>query len=181
MARKHANMSDLLKENQKFEELPAATEQGAGEQQDINTTISQNSDTTQHQESFTSSSESTNEIAPQSNKEETPQSDKTAKHKNPTSENKPKNTNTVKQQKGSTTKAQSSKKVLSQPINTTIPQSDNTSDKKDRDRVTFYLNPGQREKLEDLRIEYRKTTGERINEQELIRRVIDRLTLDSLL
>jgi hypothetical protein len=178
MARQKANMSDLLKENQKFQALPSAAEQQQDGEKDINTATVQNLDTASHQNDNTISSESSNTVVPQKDNEEIPQSGQTiSSKKTPASE--PKNTNTTKQQKGNNTKPQSDKRILSQPINTAIPQSDTPSDK--RDRVTFYLNPGQREKLEELRIEYRKKTGERINEQELIRRVIDRLTLNSLL
>jgi hypothetical protein len=63
--------------------------------------------------------------------------------------------------------------------NITVSQKERMTDK--RDRVTFYLNPGQVDKLEELRTEYRKATGKRINEQDLMRKVIDRLTLDILL
>lgn len=170
MARQKANMSDLLKENQKFQELPSAAEQQQDQQKDSNTVVLQNLDTALHQNDNTVSSESSNTVVPQKDNEEIPQSGKTVSSKK---------TNTIKQKEGNNTKPQSDKGMLSQPIHTVIPQSNTTPDK--RDRVTFYLNPGQREKLEELRIEYRKKTGERINEQELIRRVIDRLTLNSLL
>lgn len=50
-----------------------------------------------------------------------------------------------------------------------------------RDKVTFYLNPGQLDKLEELRTAYRKETGKRLNEQDFMRLIIDRLELRALL
>jgi hypothetical protein len=55
----------------------------------------------------------------------------------------------------------------------------NTS--KGRDKVTYYLEPGQLDKLEDMRIAYKKATGKRLNEQDFMRLIIERLELNNLL
>ena len=51
----------------------------------------------------------------------------------------------------------------------------------ERERLTYYLDPSQVDKLEDMRTAYRRATGQRLNEQELMRLIIDRLELSMLL
>jgi hypothetical protein len=51
----------------------------------------------------------------------------------------------------------------------------------ERERLTYYLDPYQVDKLEDMRTAYRRATGKRLNEQELMRLIIDRLELSMLL
>jgi hypothetical protein len=70
---------------------------------------------------------------------------------------------------------------------TTLPQYDNTAKTQNkrktdlRDKKTYYLEPGQIDKLEELRIAYRKATGKRLNEQDFMRLIVDRLQLQMLL
>lgn len=51
----------------------------------------------------------------------------------------------------------------------------------ERERLTYYLDSSQVDKLEDMRTAYRRATGKRLNEQELMRLIIDRLELGMLL
>lgn len=178
MARQRAKMSDLLKENQKYDQIgeQITTEK---EEKDGNTTLSQNDNTSIPQSSKTVLERNTNTSLLQSANTSTPQNANTSQPEKHIPASKTESDNTVKPQEDKASKSQS--------INTPIPQNGNTllslnermTNK--RDRVTFYLDPGQLEKLEELKIEYRKKTGTRINEQEIVRRVIDRLTLDFLL
>lgn len=68
---------------------------------------------------------------------------------------------------------------------TALPQSDNTAKKQRktdlRDKVTYYLDPGQLDKLEEMRAAYKKATGTRLSEQDFMRLIIDRLELRILL
>ncbi len=75
----------------------------------------------------------------------------------------PQHRDTVKQQHGSTVKQQSS------------------TDESAREKITFYLRPDQIDKLDELVLAYRRQTGNRINRNELVRRLIDLCDLDLLL
>lgn len=80
------------------------------------------------------------------------------------------------------TSAQSEIAATPQSSTTAIPQPTMKTRKTDtRDKVTFYLDPGQLDKLEELRMAYRKETGKRLNEQDFMRLIIDRLELRTLL
>jgi hypothetical protein len=81
-----------------------------------------------------------------------------------------------------------------QPENTTIPennnptllQSSNTITPKkwktdEREKKMYYLDPGQSDKLDDLRREYKQRTKIKLNEQDLMRLIINRITIDQLL
>jgi len=187
MARQKANMSDLLKENQKYEQLPNQPASAEGEDKNTNTSTPQNDNTLIPQNSNEVLEQSINDPNPQDINTVLPQNDKTGKQENintsqtkkRTNPSRSKSDNTVKPQKGKIVKQQSANTPIPQSLNPSLSQNERMTDK--RDRVTFYLDPGQLEKLEELKIEYRKETGIRINEQEIVRRVIDRLTLDFLL
>ena len=73
----------------------------------------------------------------------------------------------------------------SQDTTTAIPQSDNavkpTRKTDSRSKVTYYLDPGQVDKLDELRMEYKKKTGNRLNEQDFMRLVVEKLKLEMLL
>jgi hypothetical protein len=82
----------------------------------------------------------------------------------------------------------------SQPENTTIPENNNplllqnnntvTPKKRktdEREKKMYYLDPGQTDKLDDLRREYKQRTKIKLNEQDFMRLIINRLTIDSLL
>ena len=69
----------------------------------------------------------------------------------------PQYTHTVKQQ--NTVKQQSSK----------------------REKITFYLEPEQASKLYDFMEAFRKRTGVKINQQDMLRRIIDVMTIDTVL
>lgn len=179
MARQKANMSDLLKEQQKYEQLPSTAEQPEQEEntntlltQDSNTPITQNSKEALDQSTNTSTPQDTNTVLLQNDNEVIQENINTSQPKKRTSPSKPK-------QDTHSPKQQNSKISIPQGTNEVLSQKERMTDK--RDRVSFYLNPGQLEKLEEVKIQYRKKTGIRINEQEIIRRAIDRLDVDFLL
>ena len=51
----------------------------------------------------------------------------------------------------------------------------------DREREVYYLTPSQVDKLDDLRIAYRKATGNRLSKQDFMRHIVDSLDLHMLL
>jgi hypothetical protein len=57
-------------------------------------------------------------------------------------------------------------------------QSSNTAK---REKITFYLEPEQADKLYDFMEAFRKRTGVKINQQDMLRRIIDVMTLDTVL
>lgn len=80
-----------------------------------------------------------------------------------------------------TTLSQSHNITKQENVITVKPQRNTKTKTQERDKVTYYLEPGQFDKLEELRLAYKKTTGIRLNEQELMRLIVDRLHLDFLL
>lgn len=92
-----------------------------------------------------------------------------------------------KPQSGIAVIAQNDTTVLPQNDSTVLPQSDilvkrqRTRKTDERDKVTYYLDPGQLDKLEDLRMAYKKATGKRLSEQDFMRMIVDRLDLQMLL
>jgi hypothetical protein len=73
-----------------------------------------------------------------------------------------------------------------------VPQSDNIAIPQDtvkqqsgktaqREKITFYLEPEQANKLYDFMEAWRQRTGVKINQQDMLRRVIDVMTLDTVL
>ena len=50
-----------------------------------------------------------------------------------------------------------------------------------REKITFYLEPEQANKLYDFMEAFRKRTGVKINQQDMLRRIIDVMTLDTVL
>ncbi len=69
---------------------------------------------------------------------------------------------------------------------TALPHSDNTAKRRsrktdERDKITYYLDPGQFDKLEEMRTAYKKATGKRLNEQDFMRMIVDRLELSMLI
>ncbi len=51
----------------------------------------------------------------------------------------------------------------------------------ERDAKLYYFNPGQLDKLDDLKREYKKRTGKKLNDQDFMRHIVDCLTIDTLL
>jgi hypothetical protein len=51
----------------------------------------------------------------------------------------------------------------------------------ERDTKMYYFNPGQTDKLDDLKREYKKRTGKKLNDQDFMRHIVDCLTIDMLL
>jgi len=51
----------------------------------------------------------------------------------------------------------------------------------ERDAKMYYLDPGQTDKLDDLRREYKQRTGKKLSEQDFMRHIINCLTIDPLL
>jgi hypothetical protein len=186
MARQRANLTDLLNENQKYDQLPSTPEQPQQEE-NTNTPLTQDTNTSPPQNSNEVSDQSTNTVLPQNDNEVTQQNTNTSQPKKRTGPSKSKSDNTATPQKGKAVKSQninpskqqSDKTLIPQNTNEVLPQNQRMTDK--RDRVTFYLDPGQLEKLEEVKIQYRKKTGIRINEQEIVRKAIDRLDVDFLL
>lgn len=56
-------------------------------------------------------------------------------------------------------------------------QSSNTAK---REKITFYLEPRQADKLYDFIEAFRKRTGVKINQQDMLRRIIDVITIDAI-
>lgn len=76
---------------------------------------------------------------------------------------------------------QSSKSKMSTKSQNAISTKDiNTQSTEDREREVYYLTPSQVDKLDDLRIAYRKATGKRLNKQDFMRHIVDSLNLDML-
>ena len=100
---------------------------------------------------------------------------------------KPDNDKSVISQNDNIVTSQNDAIILSQNDTPTSPQSTSVicQEKKqkrtERERLTYYLDPSQVDKLEDMRTAYRRATGRRLNEQELMRLIIDRLELSMLL
>lgn len=57
-------------------------------------------------------------------------------------------------------------------------QSSNTAK---REKITFYLEPEQAGKLYDFMEAFRKRTGVKINQQDMLRRIMDVITIDAIL
>jgi len=55
-----------------------------------------------------------------------------------------------------------------------------TQSTEDREREVYYLTLSQVDKLDDLRIAYRKATGRRLNKQDFMRHIVDSLDLNML-
>jgi hypothetical protein len=49
-----------------------------------------------------------------------------------------------------------------------------------KEKISFYLAPGQTDKLDDLAYKHKKRTGKRINRNDIVRHLIDQCTLESL-
>jgi len=50
-----------------------------------------------------------------------------------------------------------------------------------REKITFYLEPEQANKLYDFMEAWRQRTGVKINQQDMLRRIIDVMTIDTVL
>ena len=91
----------------------------------------------------------------------------------------PSDGNTAEQLHGST---------VSQYESTTVkPSNEITAGSSERKRgeagsekTTFYLRPDQLDKLDELALAYKKQTGQRIDRQDIVRRLIDRCDLQML-
>ena len=84
--------------------------------------------------------------------------------------------------------AQDRETVQPQNRTTASPQHGNTvitqesaDDSSTREKITFYLRPDQIDKLDELTLAYKRRTGQRLNRNELVRRMIDRCDLHLLL
>ena len=77
-------------------------------------------------------------------------------------------------------------KTVLQPHDNTVPQSSRQAEaataagKASNEKIGFYLRPDQVEKLDELALAYKKRTGIRLNRNELVRRLIDRVDLQLL-
>jgi hypothetical protein len=85
---------------------------------------------------------------------------------------KPLNSETVKKSNGETVIPQDSK---------TVKPSNGETVKRGLIKTSFYLQPDQIEKLDDLGHECKKRTGRRIDRQDIIRALIDSADLESVL
>jgi hypothetical protein len=68
-----------------------------------------------------------------------------------------------------------------QNSNTVTPQSGNTAKNRNTVKVTFYPSQEQMEKLYEFMEAYRKRTGMKINQQDLLRRIIDVADINTVL
>lgn len=76
---------------------------------------------------------------------------------------------------------QSDKDTMSTKSQNAISTNDtNIQSTEDREREVYYLTPSQVDKLDDLRIAYRKATGKRLNKQDFMRHIVDSLDLNML-
>jgi len=76
---------------------------------------------------------------------------------------------------------QSDKGTMSTKLQSAISTKDTkTQSTEDREREVYYLTPSQVDKLDDLRIAYRKATGKRLNKQDFMRHIVDSLDLNML-
>ncbi len=76
---------------------------------------------------------------------------------------------------------QSDKDTMSIKSQNTISTKDtDTRSTEDREREVYYLTPSQVDKLDDLRIAYRKVTGRRLSKQDFMRHIVDSLDLNML-
>ena len=73
---------------------------------------------------------------------------------------------------------QSNNAILLQNNNIVKPKKRKTDE---REKKMYYLDPGQSDKLDDLRREYKQRTGKKLNEQDFMRYIINHLTIDMLL
>src|SRR5437660_696073 len=65
-----------------------------------------------------------------------------------------------------------------------IAQNSNTVKQQDtakREKITFYLEPAQAEKLYDLMEQFRRRTGVKINQQNILRRIIEVVDINTVL
>jgi len=70
------------------------------------------------------------------------------------------------------------------PQDTVKPQSSKAvqnSKTAQREKITFYLDPEQANKLYDFMEAFRKRTGVKINQQDMLRRIIDVMAIDAVL
>ncbi len=81
---------------------------------------------------------------------------------------KPQSGKTVKRQNGKAVEPQSGKTAEGEQVNLV-------------EKTTLYLSPDQSDKLDDLAMSYRRRTGKRITRNMLLRKLIDRATLDDIL
>lgn len=72
-------------------------------------------------------------------------------------------------------------KVVERQTVLPLSRSTKSDDEKATIELSLYLRPSQDDKLEDLRRAYKKQTGKKISANELMRRLIDRATLDNIL
>jgi hypothetical protein len=77
--------------------------------------------------------------------------------------------------------AENGNTVLPHP--TALPQNreEQKPTKKEREKVTFYLEQEQAQKLYDMMEEFRRKTGIRINQQNMLRRILDLISPDAVL
>lgn len=71
--------------------------------------------------------------------------------------------------------------ALQQGANTAIQQNTVKQQSSKREKITFYLEPEQANKLYDFMEAFRKRTGVKINQQDMLRRIIDVMTIDTVL
>lgn len=71
-------------------------------------------------------------------------------------------------------------KISTKTQNAMSAKNTKTQSTEDREREVYYLTPSQVDKLDDLRIAYRKATGRRLNKQDFMRHIVDSLDLNML-
>ena len=98
------------------------------------------------------------------------------------------NSTTVEQKNGETVKPlrrdkveQSSGEAVQQQNSTTVKPLNSETVKNGLTKTSFYIRRDQVEKLDDLAHEFKKRTGKRIDRQDIVRALIDEITLDNLL
>jgi hypothetical protein len=83
------------------------------------------------------------------------------------------------QEGGSTTQQEETPPAVSS--NTVKPQSGNTVESSKTVKLTFYPTQQHIDKLYDMMEAYRRRTGVKINQQDLMRRILDVIDIDTVL
>ena len=71
--------------------------------------------------------------------------------------------------------------TIQQSVNTVIQHDTVKQQSSKREKITFYLEAEQASKLYDFMEAFRKRTGVKINQQDMLRRIIDVMTIDTVL
>jgi hypothetical protein len=86
----------------------------------------------------------------------------------------------AKQEQTTTTEQDNGITVKPQPVISSPPQQSDQDAVKATEKLTLYLHPSQRDKLDELIMGYKKQTGKRVTHNKLMRILINQADLASL-